>query len=258
MVAVNTKADGLSLFLTGGATNGNPDASLGGLGSSVRMRGLGAIVRGTPIPALQILNVSPACGEGSATLQVDVSGNLIFTPPGDVAGVPVTPISGGSVIVTGANGLKHVRVYQEAGLPFYPGTTFLTLIDILNGVLGQRNVTNAQRLAGVTTYRALMLSAPGPTALQQVSLWTPPVLGGQASYQLALETPVAGAIQTIANETTAPTAVSFGTYTSPTAPLVVYVMASGSLMGLWIKRVFPIGVMNPLEKNQLGTTWIGV
>lgn len=257
MVAVDTKADGLSLFLTGGASNGNPDLSLGGLPSSVRLRGLGAIALGTPIPALQILNVSPDCGEGVATLQVDGSGNLTFTPPGDSPGVAVTPISGGSVIVAGDDLTKFVRVYQEVGLPYYPGAMSLQLVDIVNGVLGQRNILNAQRLAGRTTYRAIMLSAPGATALHQIGLWTPPVVGAQATYQLALETPSAGAIQTIANETTAPTAVSFGTYTSQVGALPLYSLAAGGTMGLWIKRVFPVGTMNPLEKAQLAFTWIG-
>jgi len=90
---VERLVDGLGLFLSGGASNVNPDLSLGGVGSSARVYGLGAILSDV-IPAIRIDNVFPACGEGTAYLTVDPNGDIFFTPPSGLVFVEVTKPQG--------------------------------------------------------------------------------------------------------------------------------------------------------------------
>jgi len=253
---VGRQIDALGILLTGGATNANPDSSLGGAVSSTRVRGLGHIVS-NQVPSIRIDNVFPACGEGDAALAVDSSDDLVFTEPSGSAGTPVTIAEGESKIVVGSDINKAVRVYREAGLVHY-GDSDLELLEALNGVLAMSNVSNAQRVAGVTTYRALMFYAQGDYGVLDIRLWMPAVGGAQATFSLGLETPSGGAIQSIPNETTAPTAVSFSTPVNEGSALTIPVIHPGGYMGLWIRRVFPAaGTMNRREDFQLAMKYKG-
>lgn len=256
MAEINRAVDALGLFLTGGVTNTNPDLSLGGARSSTRIRGLGAILS-SAIPSLRIDNVFPACGEGDATLSVDANGKLVFTPPGAAAGTPVAIAAGESKVVTGADANKAVRVFREAGLPF-TGTMGLHLVNALNGVLAHGNVTHAQRLAGVTTYRALMLFAQNPQGIIELKLWLPHVAGAQAAFAIATETPVSDTIQTIPNELTAPAGMAWVTLSRKEEDaMVIPAIDAGQSLGLWIRRIFPVGYVTPQENFQLAMKFRG-
>lgn len=250
---VDKLVDSLQTFLTGGASNMNPNLSLGGVVSSWRMRGLGAIAQvPVQIPTIRIDNIMPACGVGAASILVTTGGDLVFTPPNSAPGRPITPTSGGSTLLAGADANKVIRVYLEPGLLLPLGATGnYTFVEILNSVLAHKDVTNAQRLAGVTTYRALMLFAAAANGVQGIKLWVPPIPGLQSTYALAAEAPSGNAIQTIANETTAPTGVSWVAAVDEASALSIPQMASTSYKGIWIRRTFPIGKMAPLEKVQL-------
>lgn len=58
-------------------------------------------------------------------------------------------------------------------------------------------------------------------------------------YRIGIETPVSGEIQTIANETTAPSAVTFSEFgTASLGPFT-----AGDLVGLWVERLIPAGMV---------------
>ena len=257
MSALGAGVDSLGLFLSGGASNLDPDASLGGLLSSVRMRGMGALFTNY-IPGIRIDNVTPACGEGTATLAVDTNGDLVFTPPGGTAGTPVTVADGASAIISGADANKSIQIFRETGL-LVTGVATFELLFSLNGSLSMKNVTSAQRVAGATTYRALMLRAQGAFAVGDVRLWTPVVGGAQAVYSLASEVPIADTIQAIASETTAPIGLSWVTATTEGGALVIPSVPVIDGMGLWIRRVFPAaGAFAVQEDFQLAMKFKGV
>lgn len=253
---VGKGADALGVFLTGGASNSNPDASLGGVMSGVRNRGLGPIF-GLKIPGLRIDNVYPASGEGDAYLYLSPDGEVIYVPPDGLEGEAVAINEGESKVVTGEDPDKAVRIFREAGLGFPPGKRMdAKLVTALNGALAHGNVSSAQRVAGVTTYRAIMLYGQG--SVSNIRLWLPPVAGAQATFALALENAVGGAIQTIASETTAPVGVSFSTPTTEAAALRVSSLSQGGAVGLWIRRVFPAaGAVDPRENVQLAMAFRG-
>lgn len=61
--------------------------------------------------------------------------------------------------------------------------------------------------------------------------------------RLAIEAPVANAIQTIANEGTTPTGVTWSTAITAAAGLSIGTLAAAALYGLWIHREIPIGAV---------------
>jgi hypothetical protein len=251
--------DGLGLYLTGGSSNTDPDLSLGGVISSKEVRGLGPIIS-NPIPAMRIDQVMAANGEGIGLLSADASGDLTYTPPGGSAGSSVSIAAGETKIVSGADVNKALRVFRESGLSMVQtlGGAALNLRIAMNGVLAQANVANADRVAGLATYRALMLSAHGPFGVLRVRIWLPPVAGLQSTFAIGLDPVIGSPIQTIVDEETAPIGVSFSSPTTEGAALTVQVIGPGNPRGLWIRRTFPAaGVVSALEKVQMALKYEG-
>lgn len=251
--------DALGFYYTGGATNSDPDASLGGARSSHRSRGMGFLIQGLPIPAVVIDDIFPACGEGFAYLRVGTDGeSILFAAPDGIEGETIALLEGDSKVVEGSSPSKALRVYREPGMIFPAGRRMDILLRYpINGGLGQANLTSAQRAAGRTTYRGLILYAHGN--LQDLKLWMPAVGGAQATFSLALENTLTGTIQTIANETTAPTGVTFSTPTTEATALMVGAMSAGTYYGLWVRRVFPpAGIVAVRENVQLATKFRSV
>jgi hypothetical protein len=245
-------AAALDFFLVGSS---DPDASLGGAPSTTRARSLAPVID-NPIPALIVERVLSACGEGSATLEVDSSGDVVFTPPGGAAGTPVSIAAGSTELVTGTDTNKGILLTRDADLPLDGGPSELTLVDAMNGFLGMSNVSNAQRAAGVTTYRAAMLTNENEDdTVQAIKLWFP-ASTTQATYSIATEDPsTSGSIQTIADENTAPTGVSWVTPTSEATALEIASLAAGDSIGIWIRRVFPVGTVAAREDVQLAMSF---
>lgn len=68
--------------------------------------------------------------------------------------------------------------------------------------------------------------------------------------RIALEAPVSNAIQTVANENTAPAAVTWGTPVAKVSGLSIGDMATTALYGIWIERVVPVGATSEAEVLQ--------
>lgn len=260
MSSTGRGVDALGFYLTGGATgasNKDPDASLGGVITTTRRVLEQGFLLSSPIPAVRIDHAFAANGTGEGTLSVDSSGSLTWTPPGGSVGTAVTIAVGGSAVLAGSDSNKALRVYRESGLQF-SGVSTVELVSAMNGVVGQSNLTSAQRVAGRTTYRALALKALGDYRVAEIRVWLPPVSGAQASWSVAAESPVAGSVQTIATESTDPTGLAFVAATSSATALVIPFVSAGEWVALWIRRVFPaLGSVSPAERVDLAVSYMG-
>jgi len=225
--------DGLAIFLSGGASNLDPSASLGGAISSQLVKGMHPIYT-TPVEALIIEDATPENGEGTGTITIDSDGNATYTPPGGSAGTAVAVSAGSRKVLAGSDETKAVRVYRASGLTWF-GTAEFELVDALTGVLSMSNVDDTDRQAGETHYRGIFLKAL--EAVQDVLAWI--TTGGQSTWSLASETPVAGAIQEIEDDETAPAAVSWVNATSRATAIALGHFALNDTLGLWLRRVFP-------------------
>lgn len=237
MTALGRGVDALGIFLTGGAANRDPAASLGGAPSATRALGLGRGAQAA-IPGLSLQHAFPANGEGAGTLAVGADAAVMWTPPGAAAGAAVAVAVGETRLVEGADPNRALRVAREAGLR-WSGVATVNLVSSMNGALGQADLTSAQRAAGRTTYRAFALRAIGDARVAELRLWLPPVAGAQAAWSLAAERPVADAVQAIADEATAPAGLVFAAAPSQAQAIYIPFIDPGAWVGLWIRRAWP-------------------
>lgn len=265
MAIAGSLVGALGVYLTGGPTNNDPELSLGGIPSTHRMRALGVIVSDvTQVPGLRIDHVFPAVGEGTAFLSVGSDGaSVSFAAPGDdlAFGDPVALPEGATRLLFASSGgqEKGILVTRIAGFLFPPGKLCqMKLVLVLNEALAMGNVPSALRVTGGTTYRCLALAGEEPYGTQEVKVWLPATAGLQSTYSIGSEDPVAGAVQTIANETTPPTGITWVSPALEAGALSFGRISSGTFRGLWIRRVFPAaGVVHAEEHVRLGLSYQG-
>lgn len=235
-----TRADALRFHHTGavsaGAAQTNPDACLGGYRASTEIAGLGYYVDGAHILNLRIDYVSHANGTGTGTITATGPNTITYAAPGDDTGEPLSIANGDSLIVESDDTEKYVRVTRVSATPL-AGATSLVLIDSIGNAIGGDNVTGAEEDAGDTEYRAIALYNPTTFDITNVKAWL-----GASGPEIGYETPTADAIQTIANEGTAPTGISWNTGTTAGTGLSIGTIAAGGWVGLWIKRPIAAGV----------------
>jgi len=244
-----TGLDSVGLYLSGGASNYDPDASLGGQISSHLVQGMIPVIS-AQIPALVIEDATPENGEGPASISI-IGSSATYTPPDGVAGSGVAIAAGERKVLLGADATKAVRVYRESGLLF-EGTARFDLRDAINGVLAMGNLADADRIAGSTVYRAIFLKALGD--ITDLLCWI--TTDGQSTYSLAAETPDStDTIQDISDETVAPSGLSWIDADSESGAIDLTDspgMVAGDVVGLWIRRVFPAsGVLAARETASL-------
>lgn len=227
--------DALGVYLTGGADNSAPDLSLGGAASAARAASFGAIVSGALSPVI----IDFIWGAPGAAEIASAAGKLSYAAAGDSAGTAVSVADGDSRILLSSGGAAAALV-TRAGAALPDGALDLNIVRQLNSAAAMADVSDAARVFGVTTYRALMLRAHGDYGVLDVRAWVSAVAGAQADIEIGLEpADEAGEIQTIADEFTPPAGVSFYAPTEKAAALCVPLINPGNNYGLWLKRIFP-------------------
>lgn len=252
MTEAYTKHDRIALYLSGGAANSAPSLSLGGGVSTRMVKGMVPLYD-VVVPGVIVEDATPENNEGEATIAIagDVA---VYTPPDGLAGAPVTVLPGQRKLLFGADPTKGIRLYRPAGYDF-SGVAKFNLVDTLNGVLSMSNITDAQRIAGATHHRAFFVKALASS--NAVKLWVS--TSGQCSYSLAVEVPVDGEIQIIANSVAPPSGVSWVDAVSEGTCLSLGNLTTDQMKGVWIRRVFPPdGVMSPKETMRLHVQHQGV
>lgn len=242
-----TGVDCVAFYLSGGATNRSPAASLGGAISVRAVRGMTAYYT-SPVQGLVVEDATPENGEGVGQIAI-VGGTALYTPPNGTVGSAVAIAPGERKVLTGGtDAAKAVRIYRVAGQAF-AGLAKFRLVDTMNGVLGMEDVPNADRVAGSVCYRAMFLKVLGVVA-DELKLWV--TTTGQAAYALATETPSGGAIQTIADENTAPTSVTWVDAVDEASAVSLGDVVQDTTVGIWIRRTFPAaGTVAPKETINL-------
>lgn len=109
------------------------------------------------------------------------------------------------------------------------------------------DVDNAERVAGDVEYRAIDIYNAGDAAATVVKAFMDAITSN-ADTDLAFG--LDSGTQSIADEDTAPTSVTFANYTSA-SKLSISDIAAGSAQRLWIRRTVGAGAAN--DNNDLGT-----
>lgn len=108
-------------------------------------------------------------------------------------------------------------------------------------------VSGAESAAGAVEYRCIgVRNGNASLTLEAARVWIASQVASGATIAIGVETPVSGSVQTIANETTAPTAVSFSAPADYANGLVLTSegnaageIAAGEWVAVWIRRTVP-------------------
>lgn len=240
--------------LSGGASNTDPAAALGGAMSTVA----GGVVlsqSATGLSTITGVTLDDAAGnnEGTGTLTyVNSAKTLQWTPPGGTAGTAVEVSAGGTFAIQGGSDGGYLRVTVVAGsLPSNDLTNTLTIANLTNKVFD--DVSKAESLAGDTEYRCLYVQNKHSTdALVGAKLWIEANTPGQDVVQIALD-PAGknGTATTIATEGDAPAGVDFNAVNpvSEASALTLGDLAAGDTYPFWIKRTVPANTTEATPKN---------
>jgi hypothetical protein len=160
------------------------------------------------------------------------------------------PIVSGDLLYkyTGAGSHNAAQTDPNASLGNFRASSNITS-GALNNLFD--DVSGAESAAGDTEYRAVgLLNNHGSLQLQDAKVWISADTGnGQDDVSFAVEAPsvseTTGAIQTIVNESTAPTGVSWSDATSKATglacPLTGGDMDAGEWFGIWWRRIISAG-----------------
>lgn len=229
-------SDALAWYLSGAGEDGESQRdqalSLGGYRSGMALRSMTWNMI-DPLLAIEILEVGGGNGRGAGSLTALTEDSLTWTPPNGIPGAAVTLALGDEATLYGFGGNGWIRVRRRSGLPLV-GPHTVKCIDLLNNGIGFDNVSSEDAIAGATHYRAVIGRNRLTVPITGIRIWLDAV--DSAGLALAYEVAVDGAMQTIANETTAPLGVVWNTGTSSGTGLVIPGLAPGAMFGLWIRR----------------------
>jgi len=231
----------MNIYLTGVATEGDPqtdpDGSLGGRRSGTILQSLTASAP-VNVTGVVIDDVPAQSGPGAATLAFTFTGTtLAYTAPGDTAGAAVDVSADGTYeLYSGDTANYMIVTVTAASLPASDQSDAITLTNVAEGLFD--SVSSTEAAAGDTEYRAVMLKNDSAYTMYSAQVWietnTP---FADDSVEIAIEAPSGGDIQTIADESTAPTGVTFYAAAGEANALSIGDLAAGSNYGVWVKRV---------------------
>jgi hypothetical protein len=248
----------LKLVHSGGAANENPGAADRDLGGAISTAGAKDIASQTSSAPTTVtgVTVNDAAGnaEGTGTLFYDNNADsLRWTPPGGSAGTAVVVATTGDYSIQGggtAGGLIKVSVVA-ASLPSSNQTNELTITNVDNNIYD--DVAKADAKAGDIEYRGFYIQNDHATdEMVDIAFWLEENTPGQDVVQIALAAEAKNvAMDTIADEDTAPTGIDFDA-ANPVdyaTGLAIPDLAAGDFKGIWIKRTVPAGTNVAQENN---------
>lgn len=256
MSSTRTRADALSMYLTGAAGAGgvqaDPDLSLGGHRSSSRAGTLGYLLSGS-LPGVRIDYAAGENGSGIGALDAAGVDELVWTPPGGTQGDPVAIADGEQKLLEGGDGdaSKFILVTRTSAEDLAGGYT-VELLPVFNDVIGSANWSTD---GFAMEYRCVCLKNGPGGVVKDLKVW----LGTNTNaVAIAKEDPASqpdGAFQTIPDPVTAPTGLSF---VSPTSAVHVDVITVARLnpneqLALWIRRDMTLA--SATARAQVAIAW---
>jgi hypothetical protein len=241
--------------LSGGAANTDPTLALGGAMSTVvGGKVLSQTQTGLTITGVTIVDVM-GNAVGSGSLFFDQSANTLrWTPPSGTAGTPVDVTGDGDYAIQGgADGGVLLVTIVNASLPGSDATNTLVIANRTLNVFD--NVSKAEAKAGDTEYRGLYFenSAPAADDMTDAKFWVENNTPGQDVINLANADEAKNvAIETIADENTAPSGPDFDTANPvdfASGLLLTTPLNQNDFEGWWVRRTVPADVSAAEDNN---------
>lgn len=213
----------------------DPRLSLGGKRSGTRVAVYSPrVVAG--LRGVRVVALGPGCGVGLGQLRSVGDDGLQWTPPGGTAGDVVTvPANARAVVHGGDNDFQYVEVERLDALPL-GGAMVVQSVEVFNNALGGRDFTEAENTSGVTQYGAVFLKNEGDTTIASLKAWVDS--SSDAGFSVGLEAVDGnGDVPLPADDTTAPTGITWTALTTEAGSVEVTGLAAGAAVCLRWKRV---------------------
>lgn len=230
--------------LSGGATNTDPNAALGGAMSTVtggRFFGQSATA---PI-TISGVDIEDAEGnaEGVGTLTfVRADDTLAWTAPGNFIGTAIDVNGGGLFTLRSADETMYITVDVNWGVLDLEATDLADSITIayLDTELFD-HVDKDDSLVGDTEYRCFYLeNAHATDNANDIIVWIHADTNGADTLAIGLDPAgINGVATTIVDEDTAPAGVVFTAPSSEGAGLTIGDLTPGDFQAIWIRRIVP-------------------
>lgn len=247
----------LELRLSGGSSNADPNASLGGVRSSHRI--LSKSATGINNITGVTLDDAPGSADGAGTLAFTAAGKtLTWTPNGGSAGSPVALTGDGRYAIPGSAGYLFVTVV-DAELPGTNQSDTITVTQLANQLFD--DISKTESYAGDIEYRCFYLFNAHPTdpfvgakiyisqqttGADDIAIGKDPVGVGDGS--------TSGVATTIANEGTAPSGVTFSAPANIGSAISIGQLNAGQSHAVWEKRNVPAATVTSTSNNLSALT----
>ena len=260
MAVEYSRADSLREWLTGAASDGgaqsDPAMSFGNYRSSTP-----AVCHGLVIDsAITNVTVDFASGgnpEGAGRLRASDANTLAWSPPGETAfGPPAVFVGPAEVGVVEANSTPGRYLRVTGSPPFSVGTSTITLTALISNAFGFPEVSEADALAGITQYRAVLIKNQGPGPVTLLKRWigllgTPADCGGARlaaagngtiiTNQTLVDWPAVGYAQVRKNDGTLREIVYYSSRTNISINVVARaLLGSSSTAGVASDTIYPV------------------
>lgn len=248
---------------SGGSGNSNPNNALGGAASGVEVDAQDASA-----PAnITGLSLRYAAGNatGDGTLSWDATAEeLTWQEAGGSTGPAVTITSDGRYTVWtgdgagGEGGGYLVYDVTYADLPGSNQTDTITVSQLANNIWD--DVAKSEAVYGDTEYRCLYLYNRYSDTLLDARVWVDQQPSGNDELDLGLDPAgigdgtSTGVAQTVGDEDTAPSNVTFSRPTDYSGGIQIGDLAPGEAIAVWLRRTVPSGTstVTPEDLSRVG------
>lgn len=254
----------LELRYSGGASNSNPTASIGGVISSAGMVGCNVVFSAT-ITGVTPLDASTVyAGVGELEFEASTFSFRWKAPGSSSFGPDTVADEDGGYSIEGFDDNQSIQILVDfSSLPVTDQNVNTTITYIRNNLFA--DIDPAEALAGSNKYRALYLYNNHPTeTIIEAGISIGEQTPGEDNIRVgAAVTGVGngsstGVIATVANENTAPAGVTFSTPSTDETRIILGDLAPGECVGFWVHRECPAAVSERTQKNRLTLRLVGI
>lgn len=248
----------LELRLSGGASNSDPDASLGGIKSSERI--YSKTCTGISNITGVVIDDGPGSADGAGTLEFTASGQtLTWTPNGGTAGTATAVGTNGRYAIPGSAGYLFVTV-TAASLPGTNQSDTITVAQLANELFD--DISKPESYNGDTEYRCFYIhNAHDTDPFVGIKVYIGSNTSGADDLSIGLDLAgtgdgsSTGVSDTIGDEGTAPDpAVTFSQPAAIGSALSIGQLDAGESAAVWIKRTIPAATVTSTASDLSSLT----
>lgn len=241
----------LKNYLSGGSSNVTPGASLGGAIGTQTNSLIKSQTASTPVNITGVV-IKDAFGnpEGVGGLSfVKATNTMAWKPYGQTTYYGVPTSTDGEYLIGNSAGYMIVQV-TAASLPASDKVDSITIANQQQNLFD--TVTAANSLIGKTSYRCIYIkNTHGTDAAAGVTVWVKNVTAAGDDITIGLGTSANGGTeQTISDEITAPSGVTFSQPLTYGSGLSIGTLNAGSWKALWLRRIVPAATRGTVISNN--------